>query len=173
MQVTVDVTIDDFRALQTAALARLSSVPAPPRTTAERFVLCVSVLCALVFFIAVARHRHGVALVLGVSGLIGVWASILAARMATLRTWRPSERGSLLGEQTVELTDSSFICRSLGHACEVAWPSIHAIEETDQHFFFFTDRVAGAIVPKRAFASTEAAERFASRARELHARAAG
>jgi hypothetical protein len=86
----------------------------------------------------------------------------------------PSYHASLFAGQPMALGDIKVVADMRGIGTNVAeivtampWPRVARIVETDQHVFLMFARLAGVIVPKRAFASTDQAKRFVAFARSM------
>jgi hypothetical protein len=82
----------------------------------------------------------------------------------------PLDDGSLVGPRRIELDDDGVRQVAALHEARTRWPGVLSVECTDTHIFLMTDRLAGYIVPRRAFAAGDEADAFAAFAR---ARAGG
>jgi hypothetical protein len=81
---------------------------------------------------------------------------------------------SLFAGQPMALGDTKVVIDMRGIAANMAeiviampWSCIVRIVETDQHIFLMFARLAGVIVPKRAFTSADQVKRFAAFARSM------
>jgi hypothetical protein len=79
----------------------------------------------------------------------------------------PRYRRSLFTGQPMALGDTKVVADARGIGSNIAeiviampWSSVIRIVETDQHIFLLFARLAGVIVPKRAFVSGDQARRF-------------
>ena len=72
-----------------------------------------------------------------------------------------------LGE-TKLVVDNRGVASNMGYiVLAMPWASVVRVVETDDHVFLMYARLAGVIVPKRAFAAAEHARRFAAFARQM------
>ena len=62
--------------------------------------------------------------------------------------------------------------RTVVNDSKASWSGIFRIDATPAYFFIFTQPNAAHVIPRRAFPTTEAAERFLSTARAYHEAAA-
>lgn len=78
----------------------------------------------------------------------------------------PGERGSLVGPRVVTLSGDGVRQQAPLHHGFTVWEGVLGVHETASHVFLMTDTLAGYIVPRRAFASTEQWHAFVGLARE-------
>jgi hypothetical protein len=83
----------------------------------------------------------------------------------------PLPGGSLVGRRRVELTAEDIRQVADLHDARTHWPGVLTIAETSTHIFLMTDRLAGYIIPVRAFADAAARDVFVTFARTQAARA--
>ena len=77
----------------------------------------------------------------------------------------PAERGSLTGARQLTLTDDGIRQSGATHDAFTRWDGVVSVEQTPTHVFLMTDRLAGYIVPRRAFADAAAGAAFVDFAR--------
>jgi hypothetical protein len=78
----------------------------------------------------------------------------------------PLDHGALLAPRRLWIDDAGVGEESAHHRHFSAWAGIVAVHETDAHVFLMVDRLAGYILPKRAFTSAEALAEFTSTSRQ-------
>jgi hypothetical protein len=81
---------------------------------------------------------------------------------------KPFPGGSLVGRRRVELTEDGIRQSADLHDAKTRWAGVLSIDETPAHIFLMTDRLAGYIVPARAFASADERAAFVAFARARH-----
>lgn len=79
-----------------------------------------------------------------------------------MRRMRPADDGFVVGSQEVFLEDEGIRQRSGHHESVFQWSLIRAVPVTEQHVFVMVDRIAGVILPRRAFSSDAEREQFVS-----------
>lgn len=85
---------------------------------------------------------------------------------------RASRIPGYLGERTVTITPEFVHAWSAGLAeGRIGWAAVTSLDATQDHFFIYTGPQRAVTVPRRAFASEEAAEQFLSQARAWKAAA--
>jgi len=126
--------------------------------------------------------------------LIGVFALLALGTKSAAPTWSlavpitgalilyilyrfgviPHYRRSLFTGQPMALGDTKVVADARGIGSNIAeiviampWSSVIRIVETDQHIFLLFARLAGVIVPKRAFVSGDQARRFTAFVRSM------
>jgi len=126
--------------------------------------------------------------------LIGVFALLTLGTKSAAPTWSlavpitgalilyilyrfgvmPHYRRSLFTGQPMALGDTKVVADARGIGSNIAeiviampWSSVIRIVETDQHIFLLFARLAGVIVPKRAFVSGDQARRFTAFVRSM------
>ncbi len=67
----------------------------------------------------------------------------------------PPEDGTFYEEQKIVFTDEGVSEVSKGTEHFFRWNAIHAVDETEDHIFIYTDTMVGIILPKREIPSTE------------------
>jgi hypothetical protein len=75
---------------------------------------------------------------------------------------RPAEDGYVLGSQETSLEEGGIRQKSSRHQSFFQWSLVRRIAITDQHVFVMVDRIAGIILPERAFSSETEREQFLS-----------
>jgi hypothetical protein len=108
------------------------------------------------------RFHRPTAVVILVLGASFWW--ILAKLYRSAAT--PLRQGSLVGPRRVELSDEHIRQVAALHDARTRWKGILSVEETPTHVFLMTDRLAGYIVPRRAFADPAQYAAFVAFARE-------
>jgi hypothetical protein len=83
---------------------------------------------------------------------------------------RPLPNGSLVGRRRIELDDEGVRQVAPLHDAKTRWAGVLSIAETPGHVFLMTDRLAGYVVPARAFAGEAERAAFVAFARERMAR---
>jgi YcxB-like protein len=94
------------------------------------------------------RFHRPTALVVLLLG-VGFWW-IIAKLYRSAAT--PLRHGSLVGARRVELSDEHIRQVAALHDARTRWEGVLSVDETPTHVFLMTDRLAGYIVPRRAFA---------------------
>jgi|GEM_PF-6732463 len=79
-----------------------------------------------------------------------------------MQQMRPADDGFVVGSQEVFLENEGIRQRSGHHQSVFQWSLIRAVAVTEQHVFVMVDRIAGIILPRRAFASDAEREQFVS-----------
>jgi len=82
----------------------------------------------------------------------------------------PLAGGSLVGARRVELSEAGVRQVADRHDAFTRWDGVLMVEETSTHLFLMTDRLAGYIVPRSAFADAAAYARFSQFTRQHAAR---
>jgi hypothetical protein len=124
---------------------------------------------ALLSGVAGLRLHTPTAVLVLVLGLLVWWFISTLYRSAVT----PLEDGSLVGPRRIELDEDGVHQVAALHDARTRWPGVLSVEATDAHIFLMTDRLAGYIVPRRAFAAGEEAEAFLAFARSRARGAAG
>lgn len=115
---------------------------------------------------ALQFHTPTAALVIGLGGLLW-WVLSRLYRHAAL----PVEGGALVGPRRIELTEEGVRQVSDTQDGRSTWAGILSVHETPTHIFLMTDRLAGYIVPSKAFASGAERAAFVAFARARAGRA--
>jgi hypothetical protein len=131
-------------------------------------------------FYASGRYNLVVGILMGGGGVVvlalGPWlVRRLVGRMARKEAGKKAARS----EMTVEISPEGVVTRIPGQpgaAARSSWPTVTAIEETGDHIFLKEsksggDLVTARVIPRRAFATPEAAEVFVRAARRWKAAA--
>ena len=150
----------DMAAFQRAVTARVRRDVRSPSYYAGLTALAV-VAGALLSGVAGLRLHAPSAIAVLVLGLIVWWFISKLYRGAVT----PLEEGSLVGPRRIELDDDGVRQIAALHEARTRWPGVLSVDATDTHIFLMTDRLAGYIVPRRAFADGEEAEAFIAFAR--------
>jgi len=79
-----------------------------------------------------------------------------------MQRMRPADDGVVLGSQELFLEDAGIRQQSGHHQSVFRWTLIRAVAVTDRHVFVMVDRIAGIILPRRAFSSDGEREQFVS-----------
>jgi hypothetical protein len=104
---------------------------------------------------------------------IAVGSALILYLVYRLTVMRSYYRSFFAG-QSMALGETKLVADMRGIGANVAdivlampWPRVVRIVETDQHVFLMFARLAGVIVPKRAFTSADQARRFTAFARSM------
>ena len=77
-----------------------------------------------------------------------------------MQQMRPADDGVVVGSQELFLEDEGIRQRSAHYESVFQGSLIRAVAVTEQHVFVMVDRIAGIILPRRAFSSDAERERF-------------
>lgn len=113
------------------------------------------------------------------SGVVGFRfdvATAIVVLLLTLLCWwfvsklyrgavAPLDEGSLVGPRRIVIDDEGVRQIAPLHEARTRWRGVLSVHETATHLFLMTDRLAGYIVPRRAFADAAQYEAFAGFAR--------
>jgi hypothetical protein len=169
MQVEFEATRADMAAFQAFVTGRIRRAVRSPLYYAVLSLLAVIVGGVLSGAAGVRFHRPTAVTILLV-GAAFWWVIARLYRSAA----SPLPDGSLVGARRIELTDDHVRQVAPLHEATTSWAGVLAVEETAGHIFLMTDRLAGYIVPRRAFRDDAGREAFVAFARaRLAARAAG
>lgn len=80
---------------------------------------------------------------------------IIILLTAKLTEYLPSKNGSIIGKRVFICTEEYFIEESQVNLNQQKWSSILSIEETNNTFLIYIDKVAAYIIPKRDFKDDE------------------
>lgn len=97
-----------------------------------------------------------------VSVVIGFLPLVLILNHTARRNWNRiyDPKGLFLCPHDISVSSHGVSFKSEVADLKYDWQAFLRIEETPTHFFLYTDKLMGYIVPKRGFANTEEAERF-------------
>jgi hypothetical protein len=101
------------------------------------------------------RFHRPTALIVLALGVMFWWIISRLYRTAV----RPLRAGSLVGRRRVELSEDGVRQLAELHDAKTRWAGVLSIDETPSHIFLMTDKLAGYIIPRRAF--TDDAQRRA------------
>jgi hypothetical protein len=79
-----------------------------------------------------------------------------------MQRMRPVDDWLIVGAHEVFLEEEGIRQRSRRHQSVYQWSLVRAVALTEQHMFVMVDRIAGIILPRRAFASEAEREQFLS-----------
>ncbi len=79
-----------------------------------------------------------------------------------MQRMRPVDDGFIVGSQEVFLEDEGIRQRSSHHQSVFQWSLIREVTVAEHHVFVMVDRIAGIILPRRAFSSDAEHEEFVS-----------
>ena len=158
MTVEFTATAADMAAFQSFVTARVWRAV---RTARYYLVLSLLIVVAATLLSVMDLHMPSVAATSLL--LLAIWWVISREYRRGLA---PLPGGSLVGARRVELADAGVRQLADRHEAFTRWSGILAIEETGTHVFFMTDRLAGYIVPRRAFADAQAWHAFVAFARD-------
>lgn len=150
----------DMAAFQRFVTARVRRDVRSPAYYAGLAVLAV-VAGSLLSGVAGLRLHTPTALLVLVLGLVVWWFISKLYRGAVA----PLDDGSLVGPRRIELDEDGLHQVAALHESRTRWPGVVSVDVTDTHIFLMTDRLAGYIVPRRAFGAADEAEAFAAFAR--------
>jgi hypothetical protein len=142
IRVQFETMAADFKALQQFAVATAKkSAPSSWRLIAILF-------CAGLSFGLMGFSVHTPTVVFATGTFAAIWLYI---RWQYASVIVPSERGSVLGPRQTSVDETGVREQSANHTFVTAWDGVLGVEETPTHVFVMVDRLAGYIVPKRAF----------------------
>lgn len=72
----------------------------------------------------------------------------------------PASGGALIGPRHISLDENGVAEESTNHRHQSTWSGVISVGETGEHVFLMVDRLAGYIVPKRAFRDSSGLEAF-------------
>lgn len=160
LSVEFEATRADMAAFQAFVTRRIRQSVRSPLYYAVLALLAVIVGGLLSGALGVRFHRPtGVAILL----LGAMFWSIVARLYRSAAS--PLPNGSLVGPRRVELTDEYIRQVAALHDARTDWRGVLSVGETPAHVFLMTDRLAGYIVPRRAFASADEYRAFVQFAR--------
>jgi hypothetical protein len=152
--INAQLTLDDWRALQAAATARL----ARSETVGRQWLRIVgligvaaAVFVAMTFFGSLAGAVHLPSLALGV--LLVFVATAVNWRIANKRM-APLPGGTFLGSCTYTVSEDGLRATRSGSHSFTSWPSVVEITRADAHLFVWIDRLSAYVVPARALPET-------------------
>jgi hypothetical protein len=160
VSVEFEATRADMAAFQRFVTARIRSAVRSPLYYAVLGLLAAIVGGLLAGGLGVRFHRPTAVMV----ALLGVLFWWLIARLYRSAA-SPLPGGSLVGARRVELTDICVRQTAPLHDARTLWAGVLSVDETATHVFLMTDRLAGYIVPRRAFGDAAAYEAFVAFAR--------
>ena len=150
LAVEFEVTPEDnsaFRKLVVGEIRRAARTPAYYRTLAILIAAVAVLISGIIDF-----DLHLPTTVVVVVLLAVFWP--LIARIYR-RAASPLPKGSLVGPRLVELDEEGLHQTAPLHEVRTKWAGVLKIIETPTHVFLMTDRLAGYIVPRRAFRDQE------------------
>lgn len=154
MNVNVDLTADDFRALVASVRAGRKLHFRVPRLD------LVLVWLALVAFFVVAysgKWIHVPSLFVGI-GMVGVLSLWFQKRcMAKLA---PSPDSPFFLSTAFAFSETGFTVSTAKHDARISWSFITEVRETPEHFFLMVGNLDGVIIPKRCLGSEQATDQF-------------
>jgi hypothetical protein len=145
--VEFDATSDDMAAFQgfvTSGIRRAVRTPAYYSALAALIAVVAVFLSGAVDFVL---HVPTVLVVLVLFALFWLIIARMYRRAAT-----PLDQGSLVGRRRIVLDDDGVKQVAALHEGRTNWRGVLGVHETPAHVFLMTDRLAGYIVPRRAFA---------------------
>ncbi|HEX4343252.1 MAG TPA: YcxB family protein [Verrucomicrobiae bacterium] len=164
MSIKTETTQEDYRAF-VKHVAREVSAASSDKMVQMFFTITVTlgVMFALSFVLLSSHLVILPALACGAlaSGFI-LMVFITDFSRKQIKRMRPSDDGIVVGSHEFSLEDEGIRIRSRHHHSVIQWSVVRAITVTDQHIFIMIDRVAGLILPKRAFSSDPGREQFVS-----------
>ena len=164
--VEFEATPADMSAFQKFVVADIRKAARTPAYYRTLVFLIVVVAILVSGIVDVTLHAPTVVVVLALFAVF--WT--LIARMYR-RAAAPMKDGSLVGPRRIEIDDEGLRQIAPLHETRTKWEGVLSITETPTHLFLMTDRLAGYIVPRRAFRDSARYLEFVRFAR-VHARAA-
>jgi hypothetical protein len=147
-----------FQAFVTAGIRKAVRTPAYYRSLA---ILIAFVAISVSGLIDFTLHPPTVIVVLILFGIFWLIISRMYKRAAS-----PLDNGSLVGPRTIVVDEEGIRQVAALHEGRTKWQGVLSIHETGTHVFLMTDRLAGYIVPRRAFADTAQYTAFVAFARD-------
>jgi len=164
MSIKTEITQDDYTAFIKHVARSVST------TSGDRIVglfVCIAIGLGIGFVLSLSHLSSHTAtfpaLVCGVfAGAFLLMAMVSKISLRQMRRMRPAEDGYILGSQETFLEDEGIRQKSGHHQSVFQWSLVRTITVTEQHVFVMVDRVAGIILPRRAFSSDVEREQFVS-----------
>jgi hypothetical protein len=147
-----------FQGFVTAGIRRTVRTPAYYQSLV---ILIAFVGVSLSGLIDFRLHTPTVIVVMLLFAVFWVLISRMYRRAAT-----PLDTGSLVGPRKVVLDEEGIRQIAPLHEGFTRWPAVLSVNETPSHVFLMTDRLAGYIVPRTAFAEQAQYTAFVAFARE-------
>lgn len=147
-----------FQAFVTTGIRKAVRTPAYYRSLAILIAFVAISISGLVDF---SLHPPTVIAVLILFAIFWLIISRMYKRAAS-----PLDHGSLVGPRRVVVDEDGIQQVAPLHESRTKWQGVLSVDETGTHVFLMTDRLAGYIVPRRAFADTAHYAAFVTFARE-------
>lgn len=164
MNIKTNITQDDYTAF-VKHVARSVSTPSSDKVVRMIIALAFGLGAGVVMsLLNLSIHSsHWAAMLCGAfAGAFLLMVIIGELTRRQMNRLKPDDDGFVIGSQNVSLEDEGIRQRSGRHQALFQWTLIRAVAITDQHVFVMVDRIAGIILPKRAFASDADREAFVS-----------
>lgn len=165
IHVQFETNAADWRAFQRNALAGVRGFTGKASLRLSWRPIVLGIPVGLLLFLgmqlfAFRLHTPTAAVIVGIFLLF--WG-FFRWRFASALT--PAAEGGLIGPRHLALDENGVVEESRNHKHQSTWSGIVSVEETGEHVFLMVDRVAGYIVPKRAFRDSSGLEAFVTFAR--------
>jgi hypothetical protein len=159
--VEFEATQADMAAFQAFVAGRIRQSVRSPLYYTVLTLLAIIIGGLLAGVADVRLHRPTFIIVIALG--VAFWAVISWLYRAAVK---PLPDGSLVGRRRVELSEGGIRQIADLHDAKTRWPGVLSTTETSTHIFLMTDRLAGYIIPARAFADAAARDAFVAFARE-------
>jgi hypothetical protein len=161
---SADLTLEDWRALQTAARAR----PLQTGNRWQRLLVRLPALLILVVMVGGATWLSSSSVRLAwVAGLMTALVLIVMQGLWIVRQYRPLPNGLFLGQARFDLDAQGFHHTRLNSQGLVRWPQFLAVDATPTHVFLWCDLAQGYVLPLRALPEGLSGEALVERIREF------
>ncbi len=164
LSISVDLTLEDWRALQAAARARSVQVG----TRKERLLLRIPAMLIAVVMVGGATWLSSSSLRLAwVAGIIVTFVLLAAQALWVARHYRPLPNGLFLGQARFDIDAVGLRQTRLNTEGLVRWPQFVGIDLTRTHLFLWCDLMTGYALPLRALPEGITGEMLVERIREF------
>jgi hypothetical protein len=156
-----DATTEDMAAFQAFVTKGIRKAVRTPAYYQSLVILIAFVGVSLSGLIDFRLHMPTVIVVMVLFAIFWLLISRMYRRAAT-----PLDTGSLVGPRKVVIDDEGVRQIAALHEGFTRWKAVLSVNETASHVFLMTDRLAGYIVPRRAFIDPAQYTAFVAFARE-------
>jgi len=158
MEISVDITRDDYAAFQKHAQSRASAAVRRPHF-ALLVVAWVFTVVLFTWFYTATPWAPAYIFSCGIGIALGMVLFYWDARLQQAGLV-PEEDAYVCGPRTLIAGEDGLRVRSEKSELWLSPSAIRRIEQTAEHVFVYVDRAAAVIVPKRAFGSSEEMSAF-------------
>ena len=144
--VEFEATHEDMGAFQAFVTAGIRKAVRTPAYYQSLAILIAFVAVSVSGVIDFTLHTPTVLVVLILFAVFWLIISRMYKRAAS-----PLDNGSLMGPRTIVIDQEGVRQIAPLHEGQTKWRGVLAVHETGTHVFLMTDRLAGYIVPRRAF----------------------